>query len=185
MTSHAVDDSLVSEREDLEALVSDVVANVFGEEAETITTARDAQGVGADGAAALLAIHDESDDTYLGVQVRVSPTLARLLAARMLACDEPTPDDLLDAVGELGNIVGGNVKSLLFTSARLSLPSARLADVALPPAREDAAGPTVICADVLGEPLELALVPHVDGGGLHWPPTAGSEARPEVLEAQS
>jgi chemotaxis protein CheX len=183
MTSHALDDSLVSEREDLEALVADVVANVFGEEAEAIMTAG-ADGVAADGAAALLAIHDESDDTYLGVQVRVSSALARLLAARMLACAEPTPEDLLDAVGELGNIVGGNVKSLLFRSARLSLPSATLDDVALPPAREDAAGPTVICADVLGEPLELALVPHVESGGLLWPPSTGSEARPEVLEAQ-
>ncbi len=185
MTSHALEDSLEKEREDLEALVSDVVANVFGEEAEAVMTAAEADGVDDDGVAALLAIHDESDDTYLGVQVRVSPTLARLLAARMLACDEPTPEDLLDAVGELGNIVGGNVKSLLFNSARLSLPSASLDDVALPPARADAAGPTVICADVLGEPLELALVPHVDGDGLLWPPTAGSEARPEVLEAQT
>ena len=184
MTSHALDDSLEREREDLESLVGDVVANVFGEEAEAIMTAG-ADGVAADGAAALLAIHDESDDTYLGVQVRVSSALARLLAARMLACDEPTPEDLLDAVGELGNIVGGNVKSLLFTSARLSLPSATLDDVTLPPAREDAAEPTLISADVLGEPLVLALVPHVDGHGLHWPPSAGSEPVPEVVEAQS
>ena len=185
MTSHAFDDSLVKEREDLEALVADVVANVFGEEAETIMTATGTDGAGADGAAALLVIHDESDDTYLGVQVRVSSALATLLAARMLACSEPTPEDLLDAVGELGNIVGGNVKSLLFTSARLSLPSAALGDVALPPAREDAAGPTLISADVLGEPLVLVLVPHVDGVGPVWPPSAGSEAVPEVVEAQS
>jgi chemotaxis protein CheX len=185
MTSHAFDDSLVREREDLEGLVADVVANVFGEEAEAIMTVTDPAGAAPDGAAALLVIHDESDDTYLGVQVRVSPALATLLAARMLACDEPTPEDLLDAVGELGNIVGGNVKSLLFTSARLSLPSATLDDVRLPPAREDAAEPTLISADVLGEPLVLALVPHVDGHGLHWPPSAGSEPVPEVVEAQS
>jgi chemotaxis protein CheX len=183
MTSHALEDSLVKEREDLETLLSDVVANVFGEEAQAFMAAAEAPD--ADAVAALLAIHDESDDTYLGVRVRVSPGLARLLAARMLACDEPTPEDLLDAVGELGNIVGGNVKSLLFTSARLSLPSATLDDAGAPPARDDAAAPTVICADVLGEPLELALVPHVDGVGLTWPPTAGSEARPEVLEAQT
>ena len=58
-------------------------------------------------------------------------------------------------------------------------------DLTLPPARDDAAAPTLISADVLGEPLVLALVPHVDGDGLHWPPSAGSEPVPEVVEAQS
>lgn len=184
MTAHALDDALLREREDLEALVADVVASVFGEEAEAVTTLPGPDGDSAGGHAALLVIHDESDDTYLGVHVQVSAALATLLAARMLACDEPTREDLLDAVGELGNIVGGNVKSLLFTSARLSLPSAVLDDVTLPPARPDAAEPTLISAGVLGEPLVLALVPHVDGSGQLWPP-AGSEARPEVVEAQS
>jgi hypothetical protein len=41
----------------------------------------------------------------------------------------------------------------------------------------------VIHASVLGEPAELALVPHVDGDGLLWPPAeAPSE---ELQEAQS
>ena len=75
-------------------------------------------------------------------------------------------------------------KSLLFSSARLSLPSATLGDAGLPPAREGSAEPTVIRALVLGEPVELALVPHVDAGSLSWPPFSGSEVRAEVLEAQ-
>ena len=168
-------------REDLEALFADVLSGVLNEEAEGIATGTepDADLDGAVGA--LLAINDETDDTYLGVQVRVSTMLARLLAARMMACADPGRDDLLDAVGELGNIAGGNVKSLLFTSARLSLPSATLETAGLPAAREGAAAPTVIRALVLGEAAELALVPHVDGDGVLWPPSV----RPELQEAQS
>jgi chemotaxis protein CheX len=185
-TSRSLDRSLHTEREDLESLFSDVVVAVLGEEVEAITTgtAPDADVDG--GAGALLAIHDERDDTYLGVHVRVSGELARLLAARMMACEDPSREDLLDAVGELGNIAGGNVKSLLFTSARLSLPSAARDDTGLPPAREGAPEPTVIRALVLGQVAELALVPHVDGDGLLWPPSVESDESSEVLqEAQS
>jgi hypothetical protein len=183
-TSRVLDGSLEREREDLSALLTDVLVSVLSEEPELVGSGP-AADAGLDGApAALLAIHDESDDTYLGVHVRVSTALGRLLAARMLACDDPAPEDLLDAVGELGNITAGNVKSLLFTSARLSLPSSSLEDTGLPAAREGSE-PTVIRALVLGEPVELALVPHVHGGGLLWPPSAGTEERTEVLEAQS
>lgn len=184
--SRSVDRSIQTEREDLEALFGDVVVAVLGEDAEAVATGctPDA-GLGDDAVAALLAIHDERDDTHLGVHVRLSLTLARILATRMLACPEPAGEDLLDAVGELGNIAGGNVKSLLFTSARLSLPSATLDDSSLPPSREGWGEPTVIRALVLGEVAELALVPHVHVDGLLWPPSGGSEVRPEVLEAQS
>jgi hypothetical protein len=184
-TSRALDGSLERERDDLSALLTDVLVSVLSEEPELVGSGP-TPDAGLDGApATLLAIHDESDDTYLGVHVRVSATLGRLLAARMLACDEPAPEDLLDAVGELGNITAGNVKSLLFSSARLSLPSATLGDAGLPSAREGSAEPTVIRALVLGEPVELALVPHVHGDGLSWPPSARTEVRTEVLEAQS
>jgi len=89
MTSHALDDSLVSEREDLESLVGDVVANVFGEEAEAIMTAG-ADGVAADGAAALLAIH------------RAPPPDPNAAARRMVAdvragLGGPVPPGLRDA----------------------------------------------------------------------------------------
>ena len=179
----ALEGSLEREREDLEGLFADVVVAVFGEEAEGVATTN-APDAGLDGgAAALLGIHDQRDDTHLGVRVRVSPVLAQRLAARMLACDEPSREELLDAVGELGNIAGGQVKSLLLPSARLSLPSATLDSAGLPPAREGSAEPTVIHASVLGEPVELALVPHVVGDGLLWPPAeAPSE---ELQEAQS
>ena len=179
-TSRSLARSIEGEREDLEALFADVLVSILSEEAEVLGTGS-APDADLDGApAALLAIHDESDDTFLGVHVRISQGLAQLLATRMLATEDPTGEDVLDAVGELGNITGGNVKSLLFTSARLSLPSAALDATGLPPAREGSAGPTVIRALVLGETAELTLVPHVDDDGLLWPPSM----RPEVLEGQ-
>jgi Chemotaxis phosphatase CheX len=179
MTSRTLDGSLEKELEDLESLFADVLVSVLGEEADVVPGAE--PDAVTDGAAALLAIHDESDDTYLGVHLRVSAELARRLAVRMFACAEPTREELLDAVGEFGNIAGGNLKTLLFTAARLSLPSATLDEVGLPPAREGAAAPTVLRARVLGEPAELALVPHVEAGGLAWPPSLESE----VMEAQA
>jgi len=182
----ALEGSLEREREDLEGLFADVVVAVLGEEASDVTTGTTPDAGLDDGAAALLAIHDQRDDTYLGVRVRVTRALAQQLAARMMASEEPGRDEVLDAVGELGNIAGGHVKSLLFTSGRLSLPSATLDPAGLPAAREGAPEPTVIRAVVLGEAAELALVPHVEGDGLVWPPADASEEFPEVLqEAQS
>jgi hypothetical protein len=179
-SSRVLDGSLEREVEDLESLFSDVLVSVLGEEAEVLPGAEPDAGI-TGGAAALLAIHDESDDTYLGVHLRVSTELARRLARRMFACAEPSREELLDAVGEFGNIAGGNLKTLLFTAARLSLPSATLDEVGLPPAREGSAAPTVLRVLVLGEAAELALVPHVEAGGLAWPPSLESE----VLEAQA
>ncbi len=177
-SSRALDNSLRRELEDFESVFADVLVSVFGEEPEVTGTGPDAAV--ADRVAALLAIHDESDDTYLGVQVRVSSGLATRLAGRMLACAEPTREDLLQAVGEFGTLAARNVKNLLLPTARLSLPSATVDEVGLPRAEEGSAAPTVLRARVLGELAELALVPHVEAGGLAWPASAGSE----VLEGQ-
>ena len=179
-SSRALDSSLQRELEDLESVFADVLVSVFGEESQVIRPGTEPDAAVVDGPAALLAIHDESDDTYLGVQVRVSSELARRLAGRILACAEPTPEDLLEAVGEFGGIAAGKVKALLFPAARLSLPSATLDEAGLPPAEEGSEAPTVLGARVLGELAELALVPHVEAGGLAWPAPLASE----VLEAQ-
>ena len=60
-------------------------------------------------------------------------------AARVLetaATDEVAPEEVADAVGELVNIIGGNIKSLLPTPSTLSLPE--VAQVAAPAAAERA-----------------------------------------------
>ncbi|MDQ6523509.1 chemotaxis protein CheX [Nocardioides sp. LHD-245] len=60
------------------------------------------------------------------VTVELDEALARLLTGRMLALtdDETATDsDVADAVGELVNMVGGNVKSLMPGPSTLSLPA--------------------------------------------------------------
>ena len=173
--------ALDSEREALEGLLAYVVVSAFGEVAERVGTGTGADSEVVGGAAALVALHDERDDTYLGVHVRVSSALARLLASRRAARPEPSREDILDAVGGLAERAGAGLKMLLVPAARLSLPSATLDDAGLPPARDGSVAPTVLRALVLGEVAELVLVPHVDGDGLAWPTSAASD----VLEPQT
>jgi chemotaxis protein CheX len=58
-----------------------------------------------------------------------SATAARRAAAAFLAMapDEVSPEDISDALGELANIVGGNLKAMLPPGALLSLPQVVLA----------------------------------------------------------
>jgi hypothetical protein len=172
-------------REDLDTLLGDVLRSAFEEEAEPLPEGVDAPPAdGADRpAVSLLAITDADDGTRLGVRLQVTGRLAHLLAARMFGIDEPAREDVLDAVGELGNIAGGNVKALLFGSgtARLSLPSAALGGAVAPVTRtEGAAPPATVRALILGDVAELTLLPQMAADDLVWPPVV----RPEVLEGQ-
>lgn len=59
------------------------------------------------------------------VTVRLSDDLAQALSHRMLGLDPDgacAPEDLVDATGELVNVIGGNVKSLVPGPSSLSLP---------------------------------------------------------------
>jgi len=58
------------------------------------------------------------------VCAQFSPTLAKSSAAAMLGCEpgELSNDDLRDALGELANMIGGNLKSLLAAPSSLTLP---------------------------------------------------------------
>jgi chemotaxis protein CheX len=58
------------------------------------------------------------------VIVRCSATASRNAAAALLGVelDDVTIEDVTDALGELANIIGGNVKSLLPEPSALSLP---------------------------------------------------------------
>ena len=163
-------------RPDLEALLCEVLTSVFAEEAYPTVDLPPA----ADRVCTRLSVADESDATHLGVHVRVGPVLARLLAWRMFSAGNPTAEDLLDAVGELGNIAAGNVKALLFRSARLSLPASSLGgDPAAGPADPQEA--VSVRSTVLGEVVELVLLPGAPPDGLTWPPTTDDE----VLETRA
>lgn len=169
-------DELEDVRQDLETLLTDVLYSVVGEEAYPT----DDPLPGGPLATSRLAAHDELEDSYLGMQIRVGAVLARLLASRMMAVGNPLPEDLLDAVGELGNIIGGNVKTLMFHTARLSLPVADLTDAGGSDPGAAASGMTVR-AQVFGQVAELSLVPDAPVDGLFWPPSVVDD----VMESSS
>ena len=56
------------------------------------------------------------------ITLEVSRAAAHDLTRRMLLLDEVTEEDVTDAVGELVNVLGGNVKSLLVEGSVLGLP---------------------------------------------------------------
>lgn len=60
-----------------------------------------------------------------GVTLQLSSIVGRTLAASMfgMETDEVSADECIDAVGELANMVGGNLKALVPQPAKLSLPS--------------------------------------------------------------
>ena len=165
-------DEFEAAREDLEALLIEVLGTVAGEEAMPVWDEVLPQGPVV---SSRLAIHDEDDDSYTMVSIRTSSIVARVLASRMLLTPDPGPDDLLDAVGELGNIAGGNVKSLLRHSCRLSLPTAEVTE-------NDGAvhgdGGVTVRASVLGQVVELTVDVAGDFSSLYWP---GSAPAPDVM----
>jgi chemotaxis protein CheX len=59
------------------------------------------------------------------VLLECSPRQACLFAGRMLAMDPPdaVDDDVRDALGELANVIGGNLKCGMSAGVRLSMPT--------------------------------------------------------------
>jgi chemotaxis protein CheX len=59
------------------------------------------------------------------VLIECNPRQACQFAGRILAMDAPdaVDDDVRDVLGELANMVGGNMKSGMSTGVRLSMPS--------------------------------------------------------------
>jgi chemotaxis protein CheX len=86
------------------------------------------------------------------VEVRLSPALAARLVREVLELESVSTDDpfLRDIVGEVANIIGGNLKALLPEPCRLSLPTVR-EGVRI-------AHPDTLRAFMLGdEPFEVAI----------------------------
>lgn len=98
------------------------------------TAPGDARVQAAESVIATVEIHASAP---LRVDIACSRQLAEQVAASMFATTVTEIDDaaVFDAVGELANIVGGNVKALLIDEAVLTLPSLRVEDAL--PARSD------------------------------------------------
>ncbi len=154
---------LAAAQPDLEMLLVEMIASVLGEQAEP-TGERLPPAVGL--AVSRLVIQDPHDGSFLGVDVRAEGTLITTLAATLLGVAEPAPDDMLDVIAELGNIAGGNVKSLLCHNGQLSLPSAQLAF------EHEGDAPDAIRAgaSLLGNVVELVVMPlHSADPQTRWP----------------
>lgn len=57
------------------------------------------------------------------VMLQCGAELATRLAAELFRADAPGPDDVRDTIGELTNMMAGNVKALLPEPSRISLPA--------------------------------------------------------------
>jgi hypothetical protein len=157
--------------EDLSDILTDVLSSVLAQESVP-TPAQLPPGALA---VARLAIHDHLRDEYSMVEIRLGVSLAKSIAARMLSVASPDPDDVVDAVAEIGNIAGGNVKTLICQHGRLSLPSSQIAEQEPFWPLEHAAGAAYARAMMLGHVAQLAVVPGADPAGLLWPPTDSDE----------
>lgn len=75
---------------------------------------------------------------YTGsIMLQCSPPAARDAAAALfsIAPDDVTQTELVDAIGEIANMVGGNVKSMLPGPSMLSLPSVVQGQLSVPGAQ--------------------------------------------------
>jgi chemotaxis protein CheX len=75
---------------------------------------------------------------YTGsIMLQCSPPAARNAAAALfsIAPDSVTPTEVVDALGEIANMVGGNVKSMLPGPSTLSLPCVVQGELSVPGAR--------------------------------------------------
>jgi chemotaxis protein CheX len=99
------------------------------------------------------------------VTVHCSEQLAKMLTAAMFMVDpqDTSLEEVTDALGELANMVGGNVKALLPEPCRISLPA--VADgldyrLSVPGARPM----TAVTWTCLGEPLMVRLLERSTAG---------------------
>lgn len=78
-----------------------------------------------DGARRLTACVQISGGWEGAVAVDCTEALARRVTASMLGMEEgdASPEDVRDAIGEVANVAGGNVKALLGVDCALSLPT--------------------------------------------------------------
>jgi hypothetical protein len=162
--------------QDLEILLVDMISSLLGE--EVLPAADPVPPV--ELATSRMVIHDLAAEAYLGVELRAEETLAKRLAASMFAVADPTPEDVLDAIAELGNIAGGNVKTLLSQSARLSLPTPTLA-VSNPGYK---IGSVRAAVRVLGHIVELIVLPMSEPDETaNWPPAFVEQRLTSALES--
>lgn len=105
--------------EDVRAVTGDVWESCLLHYGDTLEWGT---GEGFEGDIARALIHITGDWSGI-VTLEMALEAARTAAHVMLETDQVAPEEVADAVGELVNIIGGNLKSLLPSPSRLSLPT--------------------------------------------------------------
>lgn len=86
------------------------------------------------------------------IWLEIEPSLAVQLAAAMLDDHAAAPDDIRDAMCELANVIGGNLKGLLPGPSTLSVPRVGVVDPSCSSARRH-----LFACD--GEPFSVTVCP--------------------------
>lgn len=63
-----------------------------------------------------------SGEWNAAIEVAVCNTAASSIANAMFACEQAEPDEVVDAVAEIANMIGGNIKGIAGGECQLSLP---------------------------------------------------------------
>lgn len=92
------------------------------------------------------------------ISVELPTTVAEEVCRRMLGVEDTHDEDVADAVGELVNMIGGNIKSLMPGPSVLSLPVVAAGRMARP---SDATEVCRVDAWWAGSPLQVCV--HVHG----------------------
>ena len=87
------------------------------------------------------------------VQVIATERLSRMIASVMFGIPKADiePEEIYDALGEISNVIGGNVKGVIDRDCHLSLPCVGPAATALQPDGQ------AIAFEIQGEPLTIVL----------------------------
>jgi chemotaxis protein CheX len=141
---------------DVQAIVEQVWTSFLGE-AEPLLPRPAAPGEPFPADAAWSAAVSVAGGWDATVTVELSAPVALSLTGTMLGLDEseePADADVADAVGELVNMVGGNVKSLMPGPSVLSLPAVAAGRAAHPSGATEVARFDAVWA---GEPVRVAV----------------------------
>ena len=104
--------------DDVAQIVQEVFSSMLGLDIEPIEIEIDNSGAAVAGSVGV------SGATDCLIRMEMQEEAARAVAGAMFGLEAPdvSDDDIADAVGELTNMVGGNIKSLLPEPSTLSLP---------------------------------------------------------------
>jgi chemotaxis protein CheX len=149
--------------DDLGSITTDVWSSYVGEDAVVLPFAAEKASSGAAVTARVEIDGEVSATVLLACDASSAADLARRLF-QLDAADEPAFDDVSDALGELANVVGGNVKSLAPGTSHLTLPEVVAGEL-----DSEALGVALCWLDVIWEGGQASLAVWSSNAGIKSP----------------